>query len=102
MPPPDQVQVSTELLALNVLKRDPLGAEDSSDSSPLTPLAVRGSLGDAEGGSSMSQLEEGGTRRQGVHPGGDVPATHACKSRLQCCMQPNWHPTFNGPNHHFS
>ena len=77
---PHQVQVSRELLALSVLNRDPLGAEDSSDSSPLTPLAVRGSLGEAEGGSSMSQLEEGGTRRQGVHPGGDDPATRPCRS----------------------
>ena len=32
---PNQVQVSSELLALSVLNRDPLGTEDSSDSSPL-------------------------------------------------------------------
>ena len=74
------MQVSSELLALSVLKRDPLGAEDSSDSSSLTPLAVRGSLGEAEGGTSMSQLEEGGIMRHGVHPGGDDPAKHPLTS----------------------
>ena len=86
-----QVQVSRELLALSVLKRDPLGAEDSSDSSPLTPLPVRGSLGEADGATSMSQLEAGGIMRQGVHPGGDEPATHRCMSHPACrerCMQP--------------
>ena len=70
---PNQVQVSRELLALRVLNREPLGTEDSSESSPLTP-EVRGSLGEAEGGTTGSQLEEGGMRRQGVHPGGDEPA----------------------------
>ena len=71
---PNQVQVSRELLALRVLNREPLGTEDSSESSPLTPWEVRGSLGEAEGGTTGSQLEEGGMRRQGVHPGGDEPA----------------------------
>ena len=70
---PNQVQVSRELLALRVLNREPLGTEDSSESSPLTP-EVRGSLGEAEGGTTGSQLEEGGMRRQGVHPGGEEPA----------------------------
>lgn len=77
------MQVSTELLALRVLKRDPLGAEDSSDSSPLTPLAVRGSLGEADGGARMSQLDAG-IMRQGVHPGGDDPAIHPCASHSTC------------------
>lgn len=75
-PVTDQVQVSSELVALSVLNRDPLGAEDSSDSSPLVPLMVRGSLGEAEGGTIVSQLEEGGIMRHGVHPGGEDPITH--------------------------
>ena len=71
---PNQVQVSRELLALRVLNREPLGMEDSSESSPLALWEVRGSLGEAEGGTTESQLEDGGMRRQGVHPGGEEPA----------------------------
>lgn len=71
---PNQVQVSRELLALRVLNREPLGTDDSSESSPLALWEVRGSLGEAEGGTTESQLEDGGMRRQGVHPGGEEPA----------------------------
>ena len=59
-----------------VLKRDPLGTEDSSDRSPFAPLVIlaRGSLGEATKGTPRSQLEVGGVKRQGFHPGGDDPA----------------------------
>ena len=79
------MQVSRELLALRVLNLEPLGTEDSSESSPLTPWEVRGSLGEAEGGTTGSQLEEGGMRRQGVHPGGDEPA--ARQALLMPCTE---------------
>lgn len=85
-PVTDQVQVSRELVALSVLNRDPLGAEDSSDRSPLVPLMVRGSLGEAEGGTIVSQMEEGGIMRHGVHPGGEDPTTHHRK--LQQTLRP--------------